>query len=243
MALLSSMSPVQLIARVTFVLSLIGASPAPLTAQPSPIDRALGAANWTEAVRLLDSALSAAPRDAVRYQQRGRALRELQQFDRSLADYTKAIAIDRKLAAAYAGRAVVHQQQGHIASSLADIDSARALGMTDPQIDLVEGMARMLSDDGAKAWTLFDRYVKANPTASQGWYLRGRAAGMAGRDADAAKDFSAAIERGMTGAEIYRLRGMSRANSGDVRGACGDFAAAAKLGDRYADAIMARNCK
>ncbi len=128
-------------------------------------------------------------------------------------------------------------------ASLADIANARRLGMTDPQIDLVEGMARLLGDEGTKAWTLFDRYVKANPTAAQGWYLRGRAAGMAGRDAEAAKDFSAAIERGMTGADIFRLRGMARANSGDVKGGCADFAEAAKLGDRDAAAVMARNCR
>lgn len=234
----------RLVARAALLLSVAGTGAArPVTAQPSPVDRALGAGNWTEAVRLLDGAIAASPRDAVRYQQRGRALRELQQFDRSLADYTKAIAINPKLATAYAGRAVVHQQQNHVAASIADVDSARRLGMTDPQIDLVEGMARMLSDDGAKAWALFDRYVKATPSAAQGWYLRGRAAGMIGRDADAVKDFTAAIERRMTGADIYKFRAMARANSGDVKGACVDFSRASQLGDADATSMMARSCR
>ncbi len=97
MALFSFLPPVQFVARAALVLSVIaGASRGSAAAQPSPLDRALGGANWAEAVRLLDSALSASPRDAVRYQQRGRALRELQQYDRSLADYTKAISIDSR---------------------------------------------------------------------------------------------------------------------------------------------------
>lgn len=214
-----------------------------MSAQASPIDRALGAGQWREAVRLLDSALTQAPRDASRLQQRGRAHRELEQFDKALADYSQAIAIDRRFATAYGGRAIVHQRLGNAGASFADIDSARALGMNDPQLDLVEGISHMMKEDGAKAWARFDAYVRAVPDAAQGWFLRGRAAGMSGREADAEKDFTAAIARRMTGPEVYTLRAIVRVALGNMPGACADLTEAATRGDKAAAATVAKNCK
>ena len=95
-----------------------------MAAQSAPIDRALASGQWREALRLLDSALTVTPRDASRLQQRGRAYRELEQFDKALADYTQAIVLDRRFATAYGGRAIVQQRLGNAAASFADIDSA-----------------------------------------------------------------------------------------------------------------------
>ncbi|WP_411281566.1 tetratricopeptide repeat protein [Gemmatimonas sp.] len=211
--------------------------------QPTPIDRALAAGLWREAVRMLDSALAKAPRDATSLQQRGRAHRELEEFEQALADYTQALAVDRRFAAAYGGRAIVHQRVGNGKAAFADIDSARALGMSDPQLDLVEGIGYMMNDDGAKAWARFDKYVRAVPDAAQGWFLRGRAAGMSGRTDDAEKDFTAAIERRMAGPEVYTLRAMARVALKNTAGACADLAQAAKLGDKAAATTAAKNCK
>ena len=87
--------------------ALVSLAPRSAHAQAAPaataIDRALAASQWRDAVRLLDSALSVTPRDATRLQQRGRAHRELAQFDKALTDYTLALAVDRRFAAAYAG--------------------------------------------------------------------------------------------------------------------------------------------
>ena len=229
------------------VTALVVATARPALAQsappPSAIDRALAAGQWREAVRMLDSALAKTPRDATRLQQRGRAHRELEEFDQALADYTQAIAVDRRFAAAYGGRAIVHQRLGHDKASFADIDSARALGMSDPQLDLVEGIGYMMRDDGAKAWSRFDKYVRAVPDAAQGWFLRGRAASMSGRHADAEKDFTAAIERQMAGPDAYTLRAIARVALGNTAGACADLTAATKLGDTAAAAAFAKNCK
>lgn len=229
------------------VAALVALAPRTAIAQAVPaapsIERALAAGQWRDAVRLLDNVLSVTPRDATRLQQRGRAHRELEQFDEALADYTQAIAVDRRFAAAYAGRAIVHQRLGNGKASAADIASARELGMNDPQLDLVEGMGYMMNDDGAKAWARFDAYVRAVPDAAQGWFLRGRAAGMLGRESDAEKDFTAAIERRMAGPEAYTLRALTRVALGNTAGACADLAQAAKLGDKAATATVAKNCR
>ncbi|QJR37443.1 tetratricopeptide repeat protein [Gemmatimonas groenlandica] len=227
--------------------ALVSVAPRAAMTQASPaataIDRALAASQWREAVRLLDGALAVTPRDATRLQQRGRAHRELEEFPKALADYTQAIAVDRRFAAAYGGRAIVQQRMGNGNAAFADIDSARALGMNDPQLDLVEGIGYMMNDDGAKAWARFDKYVRAVPDAAQGWFLRGRAAGMAGREADAEKDFTAAIDRRMAGPEVFSLRAMARVALGNTSGACADLAEAAKLGDKAAAATVAKNCR
>lgn len=244
MALFSSVWRARVVVRAVLVVgAMTAASPRPAVSQSSPIDRALAASQWREAVRLLDSALTVTPRDATRLQQRGRAHRELEEFDQALADYTKAIAVDRRFAAAYGGRAIVQQRLGNAKAAFADIDSARALGMNDPQLDLVEGIGYMMNDDGAKAWARFDKYVRAVPDAAQGWFLRGRAAGMAGREADAEKDFTAAIDRRMAGPEVYSLRAMARVALGNTAGACADLSEAAKLGDKAAAATVAKNCR
>lgn len=227
--------------------ALVSLAPQAAMTQASPaataIDRALAASQWREAVRLLDSALIVTPRDATRLQQRGRAHRELEEFTQALADYTQAIAVDRRFAAAYGGRAIVQQRMGNGNAAFADIDSARSLGMNDPQLDLVEGIGHMMNDDGAKAWARFDKYVRAVPDAAQGWFLRGRAAGMAGREADAEKDFTAAIDRRMAGPEVYSLRAMARVALGNTVGACADLTEAARLGDKAASATVAKNCR
>jgi len=232
---------VALLAGTMAALALLPARPT--GAQSSPIDRALGAGQWREAVRLLDSVLTQAPRDASSLQQRGRAYRELEEFEKALADYTQAIAVNRRFATAYGGRAIVHQRRGNASASFADIDSARALGLNDPQLDLVEGISYLMNEDGAKAWARFDRYVRAVPDAAQGWFLRGRAAGTAGRAADAEKDFTAAIARRMAGPEVYTLRAMVRATLGNTAGACADLTEAATRGDKAAAATVAKNCK
>jgi len=233
--------------RASVLLALISTAPHAARSQAAPaataIDRALAAGQWRDAVRMLDSALTVTPRDATRLQQRGRAHRELEQFEKALADYTQAITIDRRFAAAYGGRAIVQQRLGNGKASFADIDSARALGMNDPQLDLVEGLGYMMNEDGPKAWTRFDKYVRAVPDAAQGWFLRGRAAGMSGRGAEAEKDFTAAIERRMTGPEVYTLRALTRAALGNTAGACADLTEAGKLGDKAAAAAVAKNCK
>lgn len=222
-------------------------SPRPALSQAvpatTPIDRALAAGEWRTALRLLDSALAKTPRDATRLQQRGRAYRELEAFDKALADYTQAIAVDRRFAAAYGGRAIVHQRLGNVKGSFADIDTARALGMRDPQLDLVEGIGYLMSEDGAKAWTRLDTYVRAVPDAAQGWFLRGRAAGMSGRHADAEKDFTAAVERRIGGPDAYTLRAIARMALGNSAGACSDLNQAMKLGDKNAAASFARSCR
>ena len=227
--------------------ALISTAPHAVHSQAAPaataIDRALAAGQWRDALRMLDSALTVTPRDATRLQQRGRAHRELEQFDKALADYTQAIAIDRRFAAAYGGRAIVQQRLGNGKASFADIDTARTLGLNDPQLDLVEGIGYMMTEDGAKAWARFDKYVRAVPDAAQGWFLRGRAAGMLGREADAEKDFTAAIERRMPGPEAHTLRAMARASQGNTAGACADLAEAAKRGDKAAAAAVTKNCK
>lgn len=243
--------PTQMAGRGMWAAILVGAlvslAPQAARTQASPaataIDRALAASQWREAVRLLDSALIVTPRDATRLQQRGRAHRELEEFTQALADYTQAIAVDRRFAAAYGGRAIVQQRMGNGNAAFADIDSARALGMNDPQLDLVEGIGHMMNDDGAKAWARFDKYVRAVPDAAQGWFLRGRAAGMAGREADAEKDFTAAIDRRMAGPEVYTLRAMARVALGNTTGACADLTEAARLGDKAASATVAKNCR
>ena len=216
--------------------ALVSLAPRSAQAQAAPaataIDRALATSQWRDAVRLLDSALTVTPRDATRLQQRGRAHRELAQFDKALADYTMALAVDRRFAAAYGGRAIVQQRLGNINAAFADVDSARALGMNDPQLDLVEGISHLMNDDGAKAWARFNTYVRAVPDAAQGWMLRGRAAGILGRNADAEQDFMAAIERRMPGPEVYTLRAMARVALRNTAAACADLTEAANRGDK-----------
>ena len=227
--------------------ALVSLAPRSAQAQAAPaataIDRALATSQWRDAVRLLDSALTVTPRDATRLQQRGRAHRELAQFDKALADYTLALAVDRRFAAAYGGRAIVQQRLGNINAAFADVDSARALGMNDPQLDLVEGISHLMNDDGAKAWARFNTYVRAVPDAAQGWMLRGRAAGILGRNADAEQDFTAAIERRMPGPEVYTLRAMARVALRNTAAACADLTEAANRGDKTAAGTVTKICR
>jgi hypothetical protein len=73
--------------------------------------------------------------------------------------------------------------------------------------------------------------------------LRGRAAGILGRDADAEKDFTTAIERRMPGPEVYTLRAMARVALRNTAGACADLTEAANRGDKTAAGTVTKNCR
>jgi predicted Zn-dependent protease len=226
----------------SIVLALSTASAGLLAAQPSAIDVALEREAWGEAVRLLDSALAVSPTDAARLAQRARAKRELGQLDAALDDANRAIALDSTRAASYAGRAATHLRRDEPAAALRDVRSARRLGLSHPELDLMQGIALVDSDSGAAALPFLGRYVAAVPGQPAAWYYRARAAGMAGDDANAERFATEAITRRMPGAAAYRVRALARARRGDLSGACADAKEAGTRGDAETAARGAGFC-
>lgn len=222
------------------VLGLLTCASA-LGAQPDPIDRALEREAWADAVKLLDSAIAVTPTSAARFAQRARAKRELGQLDASLADATRAIALDSTRAPSYAGRAATHLRREAPALALRDVRTARRLGLAHPELDLMEGIALVDQDSGAAARPFLARYVSAVPGQAAAWYYRARAAGLAGDDAEAERFAGEAIARGMPGPGAYRVRALARSRRGDVAGACADAKEAGARGDADA-AARAQAC-
>lgn len=227
-------------------LVLLSCATARLSAQGTGIraaDQALAAEDWAAAVQALTPAIEANPTALGLLQQRGRAHRELGRYAEALADYDRIVRADPAFAPAYAGRAAVRFQMREPEAALPDIARARELGLDDPQLDLLEGMALITSGRGRDAIAPLDRAVKAAPTVAPAWYFRGLARSAAGDDTGAIADFTEAIKLEMPGAEPYAYRAQSRLRAGDRKGACRDITVAAERGDAKASELMVAHCR
>ncbi|MEO5926914.1 MAG: tetratricopeptide repeat protein [Bryobacteraceae bacterium] len=93
--------------------------------------RAIGANDFAGAVTKLSASIAIAE-SADAYLERGNAYQNLQQPDKALADWGRAIQLDSGLAAAYTARATHFRLAGDYAKALPDLDQSIRL---DPTVD------------------------------------------------------------------------------------------------------------
>ncbi len=89
-------------------------------------------------------------------------------FDAAIADYTKALEINPKNAAAYANRALARLEKGDTVGALADDTRALELNPKSPDIHADRALARQIHGDFSDALADYDKVIELNPDDSAG---------------------------------------------------------------------------
>ncbi len=76
-------------------------------------------------------AIKLAPKNAYLYFDRANMFADIKNNDRAIADYTRAIQLDGRLAEAYYNRGIVHYRAGKLKEALEDLSKAGELGLYD----------------------------------------------------------------------------------------------------------------
>jgi tetratricopeptide (TPR) repeat protein len=148
------------LARLTLATLLILGPAA--SAGESP-DAALKARRWSEAARLADAELAAAPTAAPARPVRGFARARLGDFQGSLADFTTVLAQDAGEARAWHGAAKTLRMLGDLPAGLLANDRALALAPDTADYLVEKGVNLFLAHDFAPSSAAFERVHALNP--------------------------------------------------------------------------------
>jgi len=206
-------------------------------------DAALSRGDPAAALEAFDAALRERPDDPMLLQRRGRALRDQGRLDEAFAAYSRAIAVDSTLGAAYAGRAYTRYLLHQPDSAMQDVTRARAVGFADPALALIAGVTLGDLQRWAESEAELDVFVAAVPDPPDGWFFRGLVRARLGKFVDALGDLERAEAAGMTDPRLFVERAGVQGRIGNREAACADLRRAADAGHPRAQAEVARLCK
>ncbi|GGN61726.1 hypothetical protein GCM10011579_028270 [Streptomyces albiflavescens] len=131
---------------------------------------------------------------AVARMLRGLGHRVDRDFERALAEYEAALALDPELERAYYGRGVTRAEQRDYAGAIADLDRADALRPGKARILFVRGDYHRIAGHYEQAVEDLDRAVAIDPELAGAWASRGVTRHSAGRTDAALADLDRALE-------------------------------------------------
>ena len=128
------------------------------------------------------------------YINRGVAYTKKGEVDRAIADYTKAIAIDPKLAQAYNNRGVVYKKKGEVDRAIADYTKAIALNPNLAGAYYNRGYAYTKKGKVDRAIADYTKAIALDPDDAEAYYNRGVVYGRKGDKEREIADFRKALE-------------------------------------------------
>src|SRR5215470_4024011 len=132
---------------------------------------------------------------AIDYFNRGVVEKANGDFDGAIADYTRAIELDPKYAAAYSDRGNAKQAKGDLDGAIADCNRAIELDPKDAMAHKNRGVAKKLKGDLEGAIADYTRAVQLDPKFAAAYFHRGIAKQAKGDLKGAIGDINGAIER------------------------------------------------
>lgn len=177
-----------------------------------------------------DDILAKDTNNARAYCERGTAYYRQDDFDKAIADFSQAIALNAKYAAAYAGRGVSHFKKGDLDDALSDLKHAVRLNPNSAAIyhHLVDVCDAKCDWDGVIANAT--QVIRLNPSESA-WAcdIRGDACYSKGDLERAMKEYNASIRLSPTWDAPHYGRGWALYEKNDLNGALADFDEAVRL--------------
>ncbi len=198
--------------------------------------------DFTQAVELYAKALELEPQNAIAYNQRGNAYRQMEQYDLCINDYTQAIqyaASPAEKATYYANRGAAYALQGDIQRALDDF--GQAIAQNPDFARAYESRAALYAQLGNYAQAIADytTFLSLKPDTATGYVQRAQAYANTGDLQAAVQDYTQAIALQPL-ASTYFNRGLLYRKLGNFSRALEDYAQALQLDSHYAPAYLAR---
>jgi tetratricopeptide (TPR) repeat protein len=140
---------------------------------------------------------------------RGRAYIDLHQYDKALADYSKAIELMPNHPTPLNNRGVAYSQMGRHHKALADFSKAIELDPKNSAIWNNRGWAYLLLHQEEKALADFSKAIELDPNDATTWNLRGDAYAALQQWDKAIADWSKLLELDPKNAEAWNKRGVT----------------------------------
>ena len=172
------------------------------------------------------------------YSNRGSAYINIGEYDKAIADFNRAIAIDSNYAVDYNDRGAAKAYKGDYNGAIADYDHAIAI---DSDSDYAaaytnRGAAKLSIDDCDGAIADHDYAIALDPDYVAAYTNRGVAKDHKGDYDGAISDYDHAIAIDPNYAEAYNIRGVARAHKGDYDQAIDDYDRAIAIDPNYVTA-------
>lgn len=162
----------------------------------------------------------------------------------AIADYTKAIAIDPKLAKAFVYRAIAKRQQANQTDAIADLNKAIDLNPTFSDAFFARGNCKGDLGDGRGAIQDYSKAIEYSTVPQKDFfYERGECKAKLRDYNGAIDDFSKAIEIDPNFAYAYAGRADAKIKLGQKESGCLDYSKSGELGHSAAYFLIEINCQ
>ncbi|MDE2027728.1 MAG: tetratricopeptide repeat protein [Candidatus Omnitrophica bacterium] len=194
---------------------------------------------WRDELTLWNDAVVKSPHKARPYNNRAYAYLKQGRLPEALADYNKAISLDKTDTDAYVGRGLVFDAQGDFDKAIADYNTAIAV-QPDAKAYNNRGIFYFHQGRWASAVADLTRAIALDPQNEKAYYNRGLSFAKQGRVRRAVADYNKAIALDGANADAYYNRGLAFAQEQYFNEAIFDFNRALEINPRNADAYNNR---
>jgi len=184
---------------------------------------------WKNSYTLWTNVIDNYPEAGEAYIGRGGYYSSINDVDKELAEYTKAIAIDSAYAPAYTNRGLRYLKLGKYDKAVSDFTKAIAFDSTSDDAYTNRGIAYLKSGNTNLALADLNRAIQLDSISANSYDNRGVLYAKIGRNDLAMADFNKAIEVDSTYADAYYDRGSLYSSYNNTDRAMADFNKALQL--------------
>jgi tetratricopeptide (TPR) repeat protein len=177
---------------------------------------------------------------SVIYYYRGSSQHLLGNYDKAIADYTKALAIKPKSDKFYLARGFVHLALREYELAIDDISKAIEIDPQYPLSYLARGSTYYYMNQYDQAIADFNKTIQVDPKNSEAYAKRGFVYSQLGQYDRAIDDYTTAIQIEPSDALTYQNRGVAYAQTSNNDAALADFTKAIDLEPERIDAYLSR---
>lgn len=198
---------------------------------------------WRNSMSLWSDVISKYQNIPAAYNNRGLAFKELNNPERSLQDFSKAINLDPDYEEAFINRGNVYRDQKRNDEAIADYSKAIALNPKLEKAYVNRGILYLFNWREEEALADFNKAIQLNPNYPESHYHKGLAFYNQKKYTEAIPSYNRAIQLRANYPQAWFSRGVSQYYSGNTTSACNDLRQARNLGYPIPQDVWELICK